>query len=219
MRRASLHAMLKLYGFSRVNEVARGNTRDLRILWALEEMQLAYELVGLDHPAHELDTEAYRALSPFGQIPAIRDGDVVLSESAAILFYLARKTGLMMPRDAAGEAQVVRWSFAAMNTVEFSLLSIALLDFNPEDRDNPYRARMVELASRHLTSLERWLEGRSFIATDDFTIADILMAHVMPDDELLAPYSNARAYRDRCKARPAWQRTIARYCARVEAAS
>jgi glutathione S-transferase len=45
--------MLKLYGFSKVNAAARGHTRDLRVLWALEEMQLPFELVGMDHPAHD----------------------------------------------------------------------------------------------------------------------------------------------------------------------
>ena len=77
--------MLKVYGFSRVNSVARGNTRDLRVLWALEEMQLPFELIGMNHPAHELSTDAYRKLSPFEQIPAIDDDGIVLSESAAIL--------------------------------------------------------------------------------------------------------------------------------------
>ena len=56
--------MLKLYGFSKVNAVARGHTRDLRVLWALEEMQLPFELAGMDHPAHDLNTEAYRRLAP-----------------------------------------------------------------------------------------------------------------------------------------------------------
>ncbi|HEX2871294.1 MAG TPA: hypothetical protein VHP33_08560 [Polyangiaceae bacterium] len=42
--------MLKVYGFGRVNRGARGNTRDLRVLWALEEMGLPYEIVGMDHP-------------------------------------------------------------------------------------------------------------------------------------------------------------------------
>jgi glutathione S-transferase len=45
--------MLKLYGFSKVNAVARGHTRDLRVLWALEEMQLPFELAGMDHPAQD----------------------------------------------------------------------------------------------------------------------------------------------------------------------
>jgi len=82
--------MLKVYGFSKVNAVARGNTRDLRVLWALEEMELPFELVGMDHPAHQLNTDAYRRLSPFEQIPAIDDDGLVLSESAAIVIYLAK---------------------------------------------------------------------------------------------------------------------------------
>jgi glutathione S-transferase len=88
--------MLKVYGVSKVNAVARGNTRDLRVLWALEEMQLPFELAGMDHPAHDLNTEAYRRLSPFEQIPSIDDDGLVLSESAAILVYLATKSGRLI---------------------------------------------------------------------------------------------------------------------------
>lgn len=89
--------MLKLYGFSRVNAGARGRTRDLRVLWALEEMQLPFEIAGMDHPAHDLNTEAYRRLSPFEQIPALDDNGQVISESAAIVLHLARKCGRLMP--------------------------------------------------------------------------------------------------------------------------
>jgi len=121
--------MLKLYGFSRVNALARGHTRDLRLLWALEEMQVPFELVGMDHPAHDLNTEAYRRLSPFEQIPSIDDDGLVVSESAAILVYLAKKCGRLIPADPAGETQVVRWCFAAMNTVEPPLLGLLLLDW------------------------------------------------------------------------------------------
>ena len=54
-------AMLKVYGFARVNKVARGNTRDLRVLWALEEIGMPYEIVGMDHPNHDLDSPSFRA--------------------------------------------------------------------------------------------------------------------------------------------------------------
>ena len=116
--------MLKIYGFARVNKGARGNTRDLRVLWALEEMGLAYEIVGLDHPNHDLDSPSYRALNPFGQIPAIDDDGVVVTESGAILLYLARKSGKLLPHDLAGEAQVLRWSVAALSTIEVPVLSL-----------------------------------------------------------------------------------------------
>jgi glutathione S-transferase len=212
--------MLKLYGFKKVNALARGNTRDLRILWALEEMQIPFELVGMDHPAHDLNTDAYRRINPFEQIPVIEDDGVVLSESAAILIYLAKKTGKLIPSDFSGEAQVVRWCFAAMNTVELPLMSILIVDWSKDDGCRKHREFLVGWANRHLSGLERWLDRRQYVATDSFTVADILMAHVLAgikDASLLQPYSNLKNYRDRCLARPAWQRTIDRYYKNVEA--
>src|SRR3954466_12727332 len=120
--------MLKLYGFGRVNKGARGKTRDLRGRWAREEAGVPCEIVGMDHPNHDLDSPAYRALNPFGQIPVIDDDGVVVSESGAILLYLARKSGKLMPPDLAGEAQVLRWSFTALNTVELPVLSLWFVD-------------------------------------------------------------------------------------------
>jgi len=213
--------MLKIYGFSRVNAVARGNTRDLRVLWALEEMQLPYMLVGMDHPAHALNTDAFRPLSPFEQIPAIDDDGLVLSESAAIVIHLAKKAGKLIPRDPDGEAQVLRWCFAAMSSVELPLVSLLFLDWAKDDSRGEYRQNLVGWANRLLGGLERWLAGREYVATDSFTVADILMSHVLAaikDKELIAPYAEVARYRDRCLARPAWKRTIENYLARVEAA-
>jgi len=213
--------MLKLFGFSKVNAVARGHTRDLRVLWALEEMQLPFELVGMDHPAQDLGTEAYRRLSPFQQIPAIEDDGLVVSESAAILVYLAKKSGRLMPGDRAGEAQVLRWCFAAMNSVEPPLLSLMVLDWTSDGSCGKHREFLVGWVNRMLKNLERWFAGREFVATAEFTVADILMAHVLTsgvkDKRLIAPYPNVVAYRDRCLDRPAWKRTIETYCERVEA--
>jgi len=213
--------MLKVYGFSKVNAMARGNTRDLRVLWALEELQMPFEIVGMDHPAHDLNSDAYRRLSPFEQIPAIDDDGVVLSESAAIVIYLAKKAGKLIPPDVAGEAQVVRWCFAAMNSVELPLLSLMMLDWMKDDGAGKYRAFTQAWAQRHLGNLDRWLDGREFVATDAFTVADILMAHTLAeikDKSLLEPCPRVASYRERCFARPAWKRTLDSYFARVEAA-
>ncbi|WP_457356438.1 glutathione S-transferase family protein [Roseateles sp. P5_D6] len=213
--------MLRLYGFSKVNAGARGHTRDLRVLWALEEMQLPFEIAGMDHPAHDLNTDAYRRLSPFEQIPAIDDDGLVLSESAAILVHLAKKSGRLIPGDRAGEAQMLRWCFAAMNTVEMPLLALMVLDWTADGSCGKHREFLMGWVHRVLTSLERWLAGREFVATEAFTIADILMAHVLvsgiKDQALMAPYAGLAAYRDRCLARPAWKRTQEAYFARVEA--
>jgi glutathione S-transferase len=213
--------MLKLYGFSKVNAFARGKTRDLRVLWALEEMQIPFELVGIDHPAHDLNTEAYRRLSPFEQIPSINDDGVVLSESAAILIYLAKKSNRLIPNDLAGEAQVTRWCFAALTTVEAPLQSLMALDWTADGGCGKHREFMVGWVNRVLKNLEHWIADRDFVATENFTVADILMAHVLSagiaDKALIAPFPGVASYRDRCLARPAWGRTLEAYSSRVEA--
>lgn len=211
--------MLKLYGFKKVNAMARGNTRDLRVLWALEEMQIPFEMMGMDHPAHDLNSKAFRALNPLEQIPVIDDDGVVLTESAAILIYLAKKSGRLIPADRAEEAQVIRWSFAAMNSLEVPLMSIMMVDWMQDDGCRKYREFLVGWAHRHLGNLERWLEGRDYIATSAFSVADILTAHVLAvvkDESLLAPHSRVLAYRERCLARPAWRKTLDRYFEYVE---
>jgi glutathione S-transferase len=213
--------MLKLYGFARVNKVARGNTRDLRVLWALEEMQLPFELVGIDHPKHELETDEFRAMNPFLQIPVIVDDGVVISESGAILFHLAKKSGTLIPKDPAGEAQVLRWCFAALSSVEIPLLALQFTGWVDKSETSPAKKGFTEFAQRHLGNLDRWMTGREFVAVDQFTVADILMTHVIGVEahaELLGRYPHVKAYVERCRARPAWHRVIEAYCERVEAA-
>lgn len=212
--------MLKLYGFARVNEVARGNTRDMRVLWALEELGMPYEIVGMDHPNHDLDSPAYRELNPFGQIPVIDDDGVVVSESGAILLYLARKSGKLMPRELAGEAQVLRWCFTALTTIELPVLSLWFVNLCGGKDSQPSEA-LHGWAEMRLKQLDGWLQSREFIATDEFTVADILMTHVLDigtPREMLNQYPNLLAYRARCTERPAWKKTVEAYRARVKAA-
>ncbi|NUP14047.1 MAG: glutathione S-transferase family protein [Polyangiaceae bacterium] len=212
--------MLKVYGFGRVNKGARGNTRDLRVLWALEEMGLPYEIVGMDHPNHDLDSASYRAVNPFGQIPAIDDDGVVVTESGAILLYLGRKSGKLFPQDLASEAQVLRWSMAALNSIEVPVLSFWFVNLCGGKGTKPSEA-LQNWADMRLKQLDGWLANRQYIATDDFTVADILMSHVLAsaaNQQLLKTYANVLAYQARCTERPAWKKTLAAYFERVEAA-
>ncbi len=108
-----------------------------------------------------------------------------------------------------------------MNSVELPLLSLMVLGWTQDEGCTKYREFLMGWANRHLGNLERWLDGREFVATDAFTVADILMAHTLDeikDDAMLKPYPRVKAYRERCFARPAWKRTIDSYCARVAAA-
>lgn len=210
--------MLELYGFARVNKMARGNTRDLRVLWTLEELGLPYTIVGMDHPAHDLDTPAFRALNPFGQLPVIVDNGAAISESGAIVLYLARKAGALIPRDLPGEAQVLRWSFTALTTIELPLLSRWFVDLNGGKGTPPSEA-LRGWGEMRLAQLDGWLANRAYVATDEFTAADILMTHALdPHAETLAPCANVVAYCARCTERPAWKKALAAYLERVEGA-
>jgi glutathione S-transferase len=209
--------MIKLYGFSRVNQGARGNTRDLRVLWALEEMGLEYEVIGMDHPNHDLDSAHYRALNPFGQIPLIDDDGIVVSESGAIVLYLARKSGKLVPADRAGEAQVLRWCFTALTTIELPVLSLWFVNSSGGKHSQPSEA-LEGWANMRLEQLDGWLANRHYIASDDFTVADILMTHVLDagtPSEMLEHYPNLVRYRAACTARAAWRKTMTAYLERV----
>ena len=103
--------MITLYGFRRVPGVVVGFTRDLRALWALEETGLPYRVKGLDFE-FELQTEEYRQVSPFAQVPAIDDDGFVLCESGAVLLYLAEKAGTFAPRDPRGHFGGIAAEFA-----------------------------------------------------------------------------------------------------------
>ena len=211
--------MLGVYGFSRVNEYAHGNTRDLRVLWALEEMGLPYEIVGMDHPNRDLDSDAFRSKNPFGQLPVIDDDGVVVTESGAIVLYLARKSGKLMPSDLASEAQVLRWSVAALSSVEVPVLTMWFVGISGGEGSESHDA-LRRWSDLRLNQLDEWLADRTFVATDEFTVADILMTHVLiarsTDPSLLTPYGHLRGYLERCTDRPAWKRTLDAYHARVK---
>src|SRR5688500_18408642 len=98
--------MITLYGFGRIFRGGIGETKDLRVEWALKEMELPYRVHALDHTGGELDGEAYRRVNVFRQAPGIDDDGFVLCESGAILMYLAEKYGKLIPSDLEGRTRV-----------------------------------------------------------------------------------------------------------------
>ncbi len=211
--------MITLYGFGRIFPEGVGETKDLRAQWALEETLLPYRVHALDHTAGELDSDAYTRISPFRQVPAIDDDGFVVAESAAVVLYLAEKSGKLIPRDLQGRTRVVQWSFAAVATVEPTLACLDLLGIFDAEKTAPVlHAEVPKLARRWLAGLDRRLDGREWIACADFTVADIMMAGVLRGirkTDLMEPFPTIKAYFERCQARPAWQRTLALYAGRL----
>ncbi len=211
--------MITLYGFGRIFVEGRGETKDLWAQWALEELGLPYRVHALDHTGGELDSEAYRRISAFHQAPAIDDDGFVLSESTAIVLYLAEKAGKLIPGDAQGRTRVTQWCCAAVATVYPSFLFHDLAEMFDSDKAAPkLHAEIRKLIGRWLGDVERRLENRTWIACDDFTVADIMMAgalRTIRKTDLMEPFPRLKSYYERCTARPAWQRTLALSAERI----
>ena len=208
--------MITLYGFKTIFEGGVGETKDLRVQWALEETGLPYRVHALDQLAGDLQSEAYSKLSPFHQVPVIDDDGFVLSESGAIALYVAEKAGKLIPGDVQGRTRVTQWCFAAVATIDTTFNSLDVVGiFDPQN--HKLEAEVRKLAHRWLVDLERRLDDRTWIACDEFTVADIMMAGVLRNvrkTDLLDPFPKTKAYRDRCFARPAWERTLTMYAER-----
>ena len=209
--------MITLYGFGRIFREGHGETKDLRAQWALEETGLPYRVHALDHTGGELDGEAYGRISPFRQVPVIDDDGFVVGESAAVVLYLAEKAGKLIPSDVQGRTRVVQWCFAATTTIEPTLWCLDVIEiFDSSAQKLKTDVRM--LAGRWLKNLDRRLEDREWIACDDFTVADIMMACVLRSirkSDMMDAFPNVKAYYERCQARPAWQRTLSLYAERL----
>ena len=209
--------MITLYGFGNIFREGIGETKDLRAQWAIEEIGLPYRVHALDHSGGELDGEAYGRISPFHQAPVIDDDGFVVAESAAIVLYLAEKAGTLIPGDVQGRTRVVQWCFAAVSTVEPTLTCLDVVAIF-DSGNHALEAKVRELAGRWLGHVERRLADRTWIACDDFTVADIMMAGVLRGvrkTDLLDPFPKIKDYYARCQARPAWQRTLGLYATRL----
>jgi glutathione S-transferase len=205
--------MITLYGFGSIFPAGMGETKDLRVQWALEETGIPYRVHALDHGAGDLDSEAYSRISPFHQVPVLDDDGLVIAESGAILLYIAEKARKLIPSDVEGRTHVSQWCFAAAATVGAALQCIDFIDIFDSGNTAPkLHEEARKLAGRWLSDLERHLQQREWVARDEFTVADIMLANVlrsMRKTDLMEPFPKLTAYFERCHARPAWKRTLA----------
>ena len=136
-----------------------------------------------------------------------------------MVLYLAEKAGKLIPGDVQGRTRVVQWCFAAVSTVEPTLVCLDVIEiFDRAKAAHEVKAEVRKLAGRWLSDVERRLEDREWIACPDFTVADIMMACVLRGirkTDLMEPFPRIKAYYERCLARPAWQRTLGLYAERL----
>ncbi len=147
----------------------------------LEETGLPYEAHRVDFATQDQLSPEFLSLSPNNKIPTILDPDgpggqpLALFESAAILFYLAEKTGRFMPADAAGRYHTLQWLMFQIGGIGpmFGQVGFFHKFAGAEFEDKRPRDRYVAEARRLLQVLEQRLSSRVWIMGDDYGIADI----------------------------------------------
>jgi glutathione S-transferase len=203
--------MITISAFKWVPEFAYGQVRDLRARWALDEAGIPYKTRLLEQG--DQDKPDYRALQPFGQVPILQDGDFTLFESGAIVLYIGERSETLLPKDPAARAHATQWLIAALNSIEPSLMNVALIDlfYSNEEWAKLRRPGAVDFAKRRLAGLSKLLGDKSYLDGDRFTAGDLLMTtvlRILKHTDIVTSDNRLAAYIDRCTARPAFKRAL-----------
>jgi glutathione S-transferase len=205
---------MKLYEF--------GPTRSIRVRWTLQELGVEFESIRINLLAGEHLQPKFLKINPAGKIPVLVDDDLVLTESVAIVLYLADKyfnKGLI-PTELKERAQVNRWLLFAATELEQPLWRIARNTMlYPEDQR---LAADVVLASQEFKAmaavLEEHMQRRQFLVGDTVTVADFVAAYTLDwanEDRLLDDCPQLLAYMKRMYARPNAPQRIAKAFAAI----
>jgi len=198
--------MIEVHAFATPNSV--------KVAIALEEMELPYDLTTVNVRKGEQKSEAFLGLNPNGKVPVLVDDGFVLTESAAILVYLAEKTGKLLPADGAARARVFEQLFFHASGLSPAFGNAGFFKRSSPEPQPVAEARFTTEAERLLGLLDATLGRGPFVAGDTFTIADIahfgwLWRRQFPGLSLDS-CPNLSCWYDAVIARPAVQRAIAR---------
>lgn len=190
-------------------------TRVLRALWLLNELEIEYELVPTEPLGEETRSPEFRALNPAGKLPVLVDGDVVLTESAAIQLYLAEKfpAAGLIPENIVDRAQMYRWIFFLVTEIEQPLWRIARnTAIYPEDKRIPADIEMAAHECKAMLAvLEQHMHGREYLVGDRLSVADLNAAYTLDwarEAGMLTDAHVLRAYVEKMYARPKAPTTI-----------
>ncbi len=157
--------MMTLYEFA-----LSGNCHKIRLLLSL--LDVSYQSIAVNGSEQQHKADDFLKMNPFGQVPVLTDGDIVIRDSQAILVYLARKYGneLWLPIDAAALGEVMAWLSSAANEVAMGPNRLRL-HFKFGRAINLDESRQI--TSNLLNILQQRLDNHRWLAADQITVADI----------------------------------------------
>ncbi len=191
---------MKLYEF--------GPTRSIRVRWTLQELGVEFEPVTVNMLAGENRGPEFLAINPAGKLPALVDGDLVLTESVAIVLYLAEKyPEKLIPADLKQRAEHYRWLLFTTTELEQPLWRIARhTNVYPEDMRLPADVTIARREFQDMAAiLEKHMQGRQFLVGDRATVADFVAGYTLDWANLvglLERFPTLLAYMKRLYARP-----------------
>lgn len=184
-------------------------TRSIRVRWTLQELGVDFDAVTVDLQHGDNRTPAFLALNPAGKVPVLVDGDAVLTESVAIVLYLADKypEQRLLPTDVATRGQAYRWLLFAATELEQPLWRIARNGFiYPEAERQPSDVAIARREFGEMAAvLARHMEGREYVVGDRVSVVDFVTAYTLDwanEEQLLAEHPVLRSYMERMYARP-----------------
>ncbi|MGH8288946.1 MAG: glutathione S-transferase family protein [Steroidobacteraceae bacterium] len=192
---------MKLYEFA--------PTRSIRARWILQELEVDFEAVTVNLAAQEHRRREFLELNPAGKVPVLVDGDLVLTESVAIVLYLAEKypDRGFFPTELSLRADLYRWVLFAVTELEQPLWRIARHTTLYPEKDR--LAADVVLARRDFqpmaAMLEGHMKGRTYVVSDRVTAADFTLAYTLDwadEVRLLGECPALRSYLERMYDRP-----------------
>lgn len=186
------------------------HTRSLRAMWMLEEVGVEYErvVVDLTKPLAGRGAE-FLAASPMGKVPALEDGEVRMSDSAAICLYLADRyaPGRLAPAiDDPERGRFLSWMIFTPGVIEPSMAEKAG-GWTPQPSHHGWGSfeAMIRTLEEGL-SPGPWLLGKRFTAADVMVGSSAAFMRIF---KMLPSSPVIEAYADRCLARPAYQGALA----------
>ena len=203
--------MITISAFRWVPPFARGQVRDLRVRWALEEAGLPYRTRLLEQG--DQDKPDYRKLQPFGQVPILEENGVVLFETGAIVLHIGERSETLLPKDPAARARATQWLIAALNSIEPFVMNVVLIDIFYADQEwaKLRRPGAVEFLGRRLAGLSNALGDKPYLDGDRFTAGDLMMStvlRILRHTDIVTRDRRLGPYVERCTARPAFQRAL-----------
>ena len=203
--------MITISAFRSVPPFARGQVRDLRVRWALEEAGLPYRTRLLMQG--DQDMPEYRKLQPFGQVPILEEDGIVLFETGAIVLHIGERCETLLPKDQAARARATQWLIAALNSIEPFVMNVAVIDLFYADQEwaKLRRPGAVQFLQRRLAALSKALGDNPYLDGDRFTAGDLMMStvlRILRHTDIVTSDRHLAAYIERCTARPAFQRAL-----------